>query len=229
MAATHLKENTMNTTLTAQLYRAADAAATRYRHECSRFMTQVSCTQPPKLTNDFYALAQAENLLHNLGGENHQSLFFTEEAAELLKALPNRYWFWVTVRDACLEQIARVPKVHETETGQQQIDCRISVDAVVGAAVKLRRDMTSKYNLSLELQQLSPQQAGSRAVAGVLLVKSNVFDFDELIFNPIFAPGILRNGTLEAVGQSMKDWLSQQYRQLQDAGSHTPVCTPGPG
>jgi hypothetical protein len=83
--------------------------------------------------------------------------------------------------------------------------------------------MTSKYDLTLELQQLSPQQAGSRAVAGILLVKTNVFEFDELIFNPIFAPGILKSGTLEAVAQSMKDWLSQQYRQQRD--SQTPALT----
>jgi hypothetical protein len=221
MAATNLKENSMNTTLTAKLYQVADAAAMRYRHQCSMFMPQQSCAQHPELTYDLYTLAQAENLLH--GGENHLPLFFTEEAAELLQALPNRYWFWVTIKNACLEQIARVRKVAETEIGQPQIDCRVSVDAVAMAAVKLRRDMTSKYNLTRELQQLSLQQAGSRAVAGILLIKSNVFEFDELIFNPIFAPGILRSGTLEAVAQSMKDWLSQQYRQQRD--SQTPALT----
>lgn len=108
--------------------------------------------------------------------------FFSDEAVQLLLKMPNQYFLFWTIQQACL-------------IAEGADDEPISVACVQAAIREIRRDTAYKYNLRKGLADLvddgranvrRENQIASRAVAGIILVKSCLFERDEIMDNPFF-------------------------------------------
>jgi hypothetical protein len=133
---------------------------------------------------DFINLATEISMCLFVPLEDMLHVFFEPAAAELLLRLPNRFWFWTVVHGA----IANV--------AEEARDKPVPQAFVAQKLAEIRRIYAGKYNLQLALSDLSQSQVASRAVAGVLLVRSRSSELDEIVVNPIFAPCPGTEGTL---------------------------------
>ena len=163
-----------------KLYQLADRSATQYIYEVGRYLPMGDSMLGP----DLYKLA-AETTLRSLIRQKELLHVFCEPAAaQLLLRLPNRYWFWTTLKTAILR--VEEDGLHKPLTAEH----------VALALAEIRCGYTVKYNLRLTLSELSQSQVASRATAGVILLRAGFGELDEIVLNPIFAPCAGTEGTL---------------------------------
>ncbi len=151
------------------------------RRSMVEFAHEVAFYQPVnvnRLSNDFYLLAAKLSNYSIFSHREQLHMFFEPDAAELLLCMPNNYWFWTVVHGAIVRAGVRGARRPIPQT------------FVAEKLAEIRRIYGSKYNLHLAVSDLTPSQVASRAVAGVLLVRSRPSDLDEIVVNPIFAPGL---------------------------------------
>lgn len=163
-----------------KLYQLADRSATQYIYEVGRYLPMGD----DLLGSDLYKLA-AETTWRSLILQKELLHVFCEPAAaQLLLRLPNRYWFWTTLKTAILR--VEEDGLHKPLKGEH----------VALALAEIRCGYTVKYDLRLALSELSQSQVASRATAGVILLRAGFGELDEIVLNPIFAPCAGTEGTL---------------------------------
>lgn len=163
-----------------RLYQLADSQCGVYSYETGRLQPLKDDMHSPAL----YRLAVDFTLRSLHLDKDLLKVFCEPDAAALLMRLPNRYWFWSAIRTAILQ------------IGDDGLDTLLTLEHVSHSLAELRRNVACKYNLRRPMTELSPPQIASRALAGVILVKSSFMgDHDEILFNPIFAPCPGTDGT----------------------------------
>ncbi len=163
-----------------KLYQLADRTAAQFVYEAGRYQPM----NDTLLGSDLYKLATETTWRCLILQKELLHVFCEPAAAELLLRLPNRYWFWSTIKSAIL--LVEDDGLAKPLTQQH----------VALALAEIRRSYTSKYNLRLSLSEMSQSQVASRAVAGVILVRACFGELDEIVLNPIFAPCPGTEGTL---------------------------------
>jgi hypothetical protein len=101
--------------------------------------------------------------------------FFADKATAYLLSLPNVYWFWATVREAVLDD-----RIYQGKR-------KIALKSVKSAVSRLRRALAHKADLKRPIAKLTAAQLCARTALGIILVKPQRFDLDEIVFNPMFA------------------------------------------
>lgn len=109
-------------------------------------------------------------------------VFFSDAALTLLTQIPNQYWMWVVTQNALNKATIIDGKT-------------ISIEDVIDAVHIVRNQYRQKYNLTETIATLQPAANGtatreskiaSRAAAGLILIKTNACEFDEMVDNPLF-------------------------------------------
>lgn len=163
-----------------KLFQLADRNIKEFVYEVGRFQPM----NDRMLGLDLYKLAAETSLRPLILQKELLHVFCEPAAAELLLRLPNRFWFWTTIKRAIL-------RVEDKGLGKPMTEKHVAF-----ALAEIRRDCTAKYNLRLALSDLSQSQVASRAVSGLILVRACFGELDEIMFNPIFAPCAGTEGTL---------------------------------
>lgn len=163
-----------------RLYQLAERSANQYMHEAGRYLPM----EDTMLGSDLYKLATETTWRSLILRKELLHVFCQPAAAELLLRLPNRYWFWTTLKTA----IMRVE--------EDALHKPLTEEHVALALAEIRCYATVKYDLRLALSELSQSQVASRACAGVILVRAGFGELDEIVLNPIFAPTPGTTGTL---------------------------------
>ncbi|MFA7341420.1 MAG: hypothetical protein WC028_31850 [Candidatus Obscuribacterales bacterium] len=137
------------------------------------------------MNQEIYKLALATRGVDSLSNPEILPTFFTAEAVVLLLRVPNIYWFWRTVHEACLHD-------HDAD------DALLSKASVVRGIKEIRSSHSYQFNLGQGLADLvdDPKAEGQsrretqialRAVAGLILVKcGSLWDPASIIDNPFF-------------------------------------------
>ena len=167
-------------TMLLRLYQLADRSAAQYIYEVGRYLPM----NDDLLGSDLYKLAAETTWRSLILRKELLHVFCEPAAAELLLRLPNRYWFWTTLKTAIL--LVEEDGLHKP----------LSQEHVALAVAEIRRGYTMKYNLRLALSGLSQSQVASRASSGVILLRAGFGELDEIVLNPIFAPCPGTEGTL---------------------------------
>lgn len=181
-------------TMLLRLYQLADRTAAQFVYEAGRYQPMDDTLLGPDLyklaaETTWRALILQKELLH---------VFCEPAAAELLLRLPNRYWFWSTIKSAIMQ------------VEDDGLSRPLTQQHVALALAEIRRGYTGKYNLRLTLSELSQPQVASRAVAGVILVRACFGELDEIVLNPIFAPCAGTEGTLAQSAAALAAALLKQ-------------------
>lgn len=167
-------------TMLLRLYQLADRSATQYIYEVGRYLPMGD----DLLGSDLYKLAAETTWRSLILRKELLHVFCEPAAAQLLLRLPNRYWFWTTIKSAILR--VEEDGLHKPLTAEH----------VALALAEIRCGYTVKYDLRLALSELSQSQVASRATAGVILLRAGFGELDEIVLNPIFAPCPGTDGTL---------------------------------
>jgi len=175
-------------TMLLKLYQLADRTAAQFVYEAGRYMPM----DDSMLGSELYKLATETTWRSLILQKELLHVFCEPAAAALLLRMPNRYWFWTTLKSAILN----------VEDGG--LNKPLTEEHVALALAEIRRGYTAKYNLRLALSELSQSQVASRAVSGLLLVRACFGELDEIVLNPIFAPCPGTEGTLAQSAAALK-------------------------
>lgn len=159
-------------TMMLRLYQLAESSANQYIDEAGRYLPM----DDTMLGSDLYKLAAETTWRSLILRKELLHVFCEPAAAKLLLRLPNRYWFWTTIKTAIMQ--VEEDALHKPLTAEH----------VALALAEIRCNASGKYDLRAALSELSKSQVASRASAGVILARSGCGELDELVLNPIFAP-----------------------------------------
>lgn len=133
------------------------------------------------LPQELYSLACRVKGVESMRNDEILPVFFSEDATTILLRMPNQYWMWWVLQHAVLV----------TDGG----DSKIGRDDIIHGVHQVRNQYTHKYNLRETIATLTPSADGkasreskiaSRAAEGLVLIKTNPFEFDEMVDNPLF-------------------------------------------
>ncbi|MBK8219492.1 MAG: hypothetical protein IPK73_00590 [Candidatus Obscuribacter sp.] len=134
------------------------------------------------LPQELYNLACRVMGVQSMRNDEVLPVFFSEEATAILMRMPNQYWMWWVLQQAVLS----------TDAGE---DSKIGRDDIIHGVQQVRNQYAHKYNLRETIATLTPSADGkasreskiaSRAAEGLVLIKTNAFELDEMVDNPLF-------------------------------------------
>ena len=168
----------MNSNIAQSLYQITQNQCQENRHLVSRFQPFNTAFLPAAL----YTIACQARAVESMSDAEIMPVFFSDAALTILTPIPNQYWMWVVIQNALNKA---------TTIGGK----RISGQDVIDAVHCVRNQYRHKYDLTATIATLQPAANGtatreskiaSRAAAGLILIKTNACEFDEMVDNPLF-------------------------------------------